>query len=121
MILFRLISFAIRLTTAFVFVAILQISWKGKPLESYLSQWGQKIAGPPVLKEAGEKNRSSVQIPPVQTLPWSGAKSAFFSSSIPRPPKEGGQALISEAEKPPSIIYNAAWTKPLQQIIASFL
>ena len=43
MILFRLISFALRIIGSFFFVLLLQIQFDGKTLESYLNDFGQKF------------------------------------------------------------------------------
>ena len=43
MILFRLISFALRIIGSFFFVLLLQIQFDGKTLESYLNNFGQKF------------------------------------------------------------------------------
>ena len=56
MILFRLISFFIRVVSAFVFVLVLQIQWDGKSLEHYLVQSGKKLVVVKFLSQVGETN-----------------------------------------------------------------
>ena len=54
MILFRLISFGIRIITTFVFVFILQIKFDGKTLEHYLVNVGKKFIGTKVLSQVSK-------------------------------------------------------------------
>lgn len=61
MILFRLISFGIRVISAFVFVLILQIQWDGKPLEHYLMQFGRRFVAVKILTQAGEHNAKALR------------------------------------------------------------
>lgn len=54
MIIFRLISFAMRIIASFVFVFILQIQFAGKSLESYLNNFGSKFIVTKALKKASK-------------------------------------------------------------------
>lgn len=52
MIIFRLISFGIRIVSTFVIVFLLQIQFDGRPLETYLVQAGHRFMGTQVLNHA---------------------------------------------------------------------
>ena len=54
MILFRLISFALRVVSAFIFVFILQIRWDQKPLEHYFIEFAQSFFVTKVLNQVSD-------------------------------------------------------------------
>ena len=61
MILFRLISFFIRVVSAFVFVLVLQIQWDGKSLEHYLVNFGKNLVAIKFLNQAGENSAKTLR------------------------------------------------------------
>ena len=54
MILFRLLSFFLRVVGSFFFVFLLQIQFAGKSLESYLSDFGKKFIVTGTLQKVGK-------------------------------------------------------------------
>ena len=60
-ILFKLISFFIRVISAFVFVLVLQIQWDGKSLEHYLVQFGKDLVAIKFLTQAGENSAKTLR------------------------------------------------------------
>ena len=58
---FRLISFFVRVISAFVFVLVLQIQWDGKSLEHYLVQTGKNLVAVKFLNQVGETNAKALK------------------------------------------------------------
>ena len=54
MFIFRLISFVIRVVSAFILTFILQIQWDGKSLESYLIRFGEKSSMVQAINQVGQ-------------------------------------------------------------------
>ncbi len=61
MILFRLISFGIRVVSTFIFVFILQIKFDGKTLESYLVNVGKNFIGTRVLHQVSKDGIKTIR------------------------------------------------------------
>ena len=61
MFIFRLISFGIRLVSAFIFTLILQIQWDGKSLESYLVRFGKKMVVMKTLNQVGQDGVTTIR------------------------------------------------------------
>lgn len=61
MILFRLISFGLRVFLSFLFVFILQIRWDGKTLESYLIKSSKSFFAIKVLNQTGQDGTKTIR------------------------------------------------------------
>ena len=61
MILFRLLSFMMRLIASFFFVFLLQIPFKGQTLESYLNRFGQKFFVTQTLKKVSDSGAKAIK------------------------------------------------------------
>lgn len=79
MFIFRLISFAIRVVSAFILTLILQIQWDGKTLENYLIQFGKKNTVVKALNQVGQDG-----IDTIRSVTSSGAKEKKQGRTISR-------------------------------------
>ncbi len=61
MILFRLISFVLRIVFSFFFVFLLQIQFNGKTLESYLNDFGRKFIVTRTLKKVSQESAKAIK------------------------------------------------------------
>ena len=61
MILFRLLSFALRVVGSFFFVFLLQIQFSGKTLESYLNDFGKKFIVTKTLQKVSQDGTKTIK------------------------------------------------------------
>lgn len=61
MLIFRLLSFALRIVGSFFFVFLLQIQFDGKTLESYLNDFGRKFIVTRTLKKVSQDGASAIR------------------------------------------------------------
>ena len=69
MFIFRLLSFAIRVVSAFILTLMLQIQWDGKTLEHYLIQFGKKTV---IIKALNQVSQDGIDT--IRSVTSSGTK-----------------------------------------------